>query len=78
MFAPARTPAEILGRLSAEISKLLSAPEFRAKFLVTQGIDADELTGRPPPEFAEFLKADRDNVIKVLTAAGLRPEAASK
>lgn len=73
MFAPAGTPAEIINRLNTEISRLLSNSEFRAKFLTTQGIDADEQTGRPAPEFVRFLQIDRDNIAKVLTVSGMRP-----
>ncbi len=74
MFAPARTPLEIVHRLNAEMGKLLADPQFSAKFLGTQGIDTDELTGRTVEEFAVFLKADRDNVAKILQAAGIKKQ----
>ena len=74
MFAPAKTPQDIVRRLNADMGKLLVDPQFSAKFLGTQGIDVDDLTGRSPEEFAAFLKADRDNVAKILLAAGIRKQ----
>lgn len=74
MFAPARTPQDIVRRLNSEMGKLLADPQFSAKFLGTQGIDVDDLTGRSSEEFAAFLKTDRENVAKILQAAGIKKQ----
>lgn len=74
MFAPFKTPTDIVRRLNAENAKLPADPQFSAKFVASQGIDTDELTGRSPDEFAAFLKADRENVAKVLHAAGIKKQ----
>lgn len=74
MFAPARTPAEIVHRINTEIGKLLGDLQFHAKFIASQGIDPDRLTSGSPDELVAFLKTDRENVAKVLKAAGINKQ----
>ena len=74
MFAPAKTPSEIVHRLNAEIGKLLADREFNAKFVGSQGIEPDGLTAASPEELVAFLKTDRDSIAKVLNAAGIERE----
>ena len=74
MFAPAKTPPDIVRRLNTEMGKLLADKEFTAKYLGTQGIDADELTGRSSEEFASFLRTDKENVARILHAAGIKKQ----
>jgi tripartite-type tricarboxylate transporter receptor subunit TctC len=63
MFAPARTPPEIVTRLYAETLKILRSPEIKQR-LSTLGAEPG---GMPPPEFSAFVRAEIakwGNVIK--------------
>lgn len=54
LFAPARTPAEVVARLNAEISRALSAPDT-ASYLRSRGLEPRTAT---PAEFAAVFAAD--------------------
>ena len=68
LFAPARTPPEIVARLHAETAKALAAPEVREK-LLAQGA---EPIGSSPEEFRAYIRAEIDKWGKVVRASGLR------
>lgn len=53
-FAPAGTPKPIIDKLAVEIRAALASPEIEAAF-ATAGFKVD---GRPPAEFAQFVKAE--------------------
>ena len=56
MLAPAKTPPEIVGRLNAELNKLLKQPDI-AKRLDTQGID---VVGGSPDQARVFIERQMD------------------
>jgi tripartite-type tricarboxylate transporter receptor subunit TctC len=56
LFAPAKTPRDIVARLSQEISKILKDPELRER-LLSQGA---ELVGNSPEEFGQFVRSEMD------------------
>src|SRR5204862_448082 len=56
LFAPARTPKEIVARLGQEIARILKDPELRELMLV-QGA---ELVSNSPEEFGQFVSAEMD------------------
>jgi tripartite-type tricarboxylate transporter receptor subunit TctC len=69
-LAPAGTPREAIARLSAETTKVVSAPEIRARF-DQMGV---EPVGSTPEQAARFLE---DEIVKwgrVITAANVKPE----
>jgi tripartite-type tricarboxylate transporter receptor subunit TctC len=70
LFVPGRTPPSIIGRIHAEMTKLLEAPELKAK-MSAQGIDI--WTG-PTAEFARFMREDHARWGKVIREAGIRGE----
>ncbi|HMH17018.1 MAG TPA: tripartite tricarboxylate transporter substrate binding protein [Burkholderiales bacterium] len=72
IFAPARTPKEIVDRLNAEFVKALRNPRFEEQFLKVQAFDA---VGNSPDEFVRFLKADRAHAKEVVARTGIRLEA---
>jgi tripartite-type tricarboxylate transporter receptor subunit TctC len=74
VFAPALTPKPIVARLNAEFVKALRQPRFE-EFLKAQAFDA---VGNTPEAFAEFLKADRANAMRVIARTGIRLDAAAK
>jgi tripartite-type tricarboxylate transporter receptor subunit TctC len=74
VFAPALTPKPIVARLNAEFVKALRQPRFE-EFLKAQAFDA---VGNTPEAFAEFLKADRANAMRVIARTGIRLDAVAK
>lgn len=70
VFAPARTPPEIVKRMQAEIAAVLAVPETKAR-LINMGI---EPVANTPAEFHDFLVADRDRFARMFKLTGLKPE----
>jgi tripartite-type tricarboxylate transporter receptor subunit TctC len=70
VLAPARTPRAIVELLSAEIAKVLTAPDVREK-LVSQGMEPLILN---PDQFAVMLKVETARYAKVIKAANIRVE----
>ena len=68
MFAPAKTPPEIIARLHKEAVKALAAPDVREK-LNAQGAEA---VGSTPEEFRAYISAEIDKWGKVVRASGAR------
>lgn len=71
LFAPARTPKPIIERLNTEFVKALRDPDFQKNFLKVQAYD---VVGNSPAEFAEFLKTDRAFARRVVKQTGVRPQ----
>jgi tripartite-type tricarboxylate transporter receptor subunit TctC len=67
---PAKTPAEIIAKLNAEIGAILGDPLTRARFAELGGA---AMIGSPA-EYATFLAEETEKWAKVVTAAGLKPE----
>jgi tripartite-type tricarboxylate transporter receptor subunit TctC len=70
MFVPAKTPPEIVARINAEITRILSSAEVKAK-LVPQGMD---LATGSPAELARIIRDDHAHWGKVMREAGVRAE----
>ena len=68
LFAPAKTPPEIIARLHAETAKALAAPDVREK-LIAQGA---EPIGSSPEEFRAYIRAEIEKWGKVVRASGAR------
>jgi len=68
ILAPAKTPAEIVNRLNAEVMKALASPEVREK-LQAQGA---ELLGSTPGEYAAYLKSELERWDKVIKSSGVQ------
>jgi tripartite-type tricarboxylate transporter receptor subunit TctC len=69
MFAPARTPAAIVGRLHREIDRFLQSPEGKSQFL-KGGVEAVSST---PEQLMATMKSEMATIGKVLRAAGVNP-----
>ena len=54
VFAPAGTPAAVINRLHAEISRIVKIPEMRDRFLALGA----EPVGNSPEQFAAFFRAE--------------------
>jgi tripartite-type tricarboxylate transporter receptor subunit TctC len=70
ILAPAGTPREIVNRVSAELGKILAAPEMRER-LDKLGIDA---VGSTPAEAGRFLDGEIVTWAKVINTAGIKAE----
>jgi tripartite-type tricarboxylate transporter receptor subunit TctC len=71
MFAPARTPNDIVRRINAESVKFLADTNLTAKFLQSQGVEPDETSRVSAEEFASYIKADRAAYEEAVKAAGI-------
>ena len=70
MFAPAATPAAIIGRLNDEVVRVLKKPEVKDRFF-NMGVEA---VGSSPEEFAATMKSEMARLGKMLRDAGIRDE----
>ncbi len=70
LFAPAKTPKEIVERLSREVNVILKRPEIRGQF-EKQG---SEPAGSTPGELGAFLKQQLVEWRSAARSAGLEPE----
>ncbi len=70
MVAPAKTPADIIGRVHAEIVLTLKDPGVQER-IEKLGFEA---VGNSPAEFLAFVKAEDAKLSKVIKAAGMKPQ----
>ena len=70
LFAPASTPADIVGRLNAEVVKIVNNPDMRAFFQAQGG----EATAGPPEQLAALLRRELAKWANVVKTAGIRAD----
>src|SRR5262245_8713723 len=70
LFVPARTPAEIVNRIHADVVKVVNGPDLKSK-LAAQGIMIET---NSPAELARYIKEDSARWGKVIKEAGIRGE----
>ena len=68
IFAPAGTPADIVAKLNAEITRIMQLPEIQSR-LANEGA---KFTPNTPAEFGAFQKREIAKWAKVIKEAGLR------
>lgn len=68
LYAPARTPAEVVQRMSQEVSEVLKADTVRTR-LAEQSIFVQ---GGTPQAFAQFIERDRAQVLDILKVLSLQ------
>jgi tripartite-type tricarboxylate transporter receptor subunit TctC len=67
-FAPGGTPAAIVARLSAEISKAVRSPDISQKIIADDSVPV----GNTPAEFEQYVRADYERVGKIVKAVGIK------
>jgi tripartite-type tricarboxylate transporter receptor subunit TctC len=70
ILAPARTPKDLLAKLSAEITRVLQLPDVKEKLLAL-GADPAPTT---PEEFDAHVRAEVAKFRKIVQDAGIKPE----
>ncbi|MEO7403038.1 MAG: tripartite tricarboxylate transporter substrate binding protein [Burkholderiales bacterium] len=70
MFAPAKTPREIVMRLNAEVNKALQLADIRDK-MRSQNLD---IQGGPPEDLARVVASDFVRWGKVIRDVGIKPD----
>jgi len=65
LFAPRGTPQKIVGKISADVSRIVRTPETRERFA---GLGA-ESEGTTPAEFSKYFRGDVEKWAKVVKAA---------
>jgi len=68
VFAPAKTPKEIVNYLHTEIAKAVNTPEIRERF---ESLGATPIEMLSTPAFAAYVKTERDRWGKAFQASGL-------
>ena len=71
IFAPAKTPPEILAYYAQEIARIAARPDFRERF---ERVGLDLATGSTPASFAEFVRKEIALWSRQIKAAGILPE----
>ena len=70
VFAPARTPKDIIVVLNREVAKALASADIKERF-ATLGFAP---VGSSPEEFSALVKSDMEKWSKVIRAANLKPD----
>ena len=68
IVAPAGTPRDVVGKLNAEVGRIVTTPEMRAN-LGKQGADVRTNT---PDEFAAFIRSEKTKWAKVVKDANVK------
>jgi tripartite-type tricarboxylate transporter receptor subunit TctC len=71
LFAPAKTPPDVVGRLHAAVLKVLSTDSMKAD-IARDGMDI--VVDQSPEEFRKVLAADIEKWGRVIKAAGIPPQ----
>lgn len=70
IWAPAGTPAELVGKLAKDIARALAAPDLRDQF-TKFGSEPMSMT---PAEFERFVRSEIDDSTRIVKAAGIKPQ----
>lgn len=70
ILAPAGTPRDVIGKVNAEIKRIMVLPEIQSR-LEARGV---EYLGSTPEELGTFMRNETARWTKVLLDAGIKPE----
>jgi tripartite-type tricarboxylate transporter receptor subunit TctC len=68
LYAPARTPQQLIAELAATAARILREPQTREK-LMAQGV---EPVGNSPTEFGAFIRAERERYSRIAKQRNIR------
>lgn len=71
IFAPAKTPPDIIRFYSAEVARVTASPDFKEKF---EKVGLDLVQNDTPAAFSEFVKKEIASWTRLIQAAGIQPE----
>ncbi len=71
MFAPARTPAAILGKIQKATAAILEQPDFKARYVDGPGYTGK---GQSPEAFARFVAEDMAYKKRLISVTGIKAE----
>jgi tripartite-type tricarboxylate transporter receptor subunit TctC len=67
---PAKTPPEIVNRMSTEVARAVHSPDVKAK-LIQQGVES---IGTTPQQFASFMQSEIARYGKIIRESGAKPD----
>ncbi len=70
LWGPAGMPADVVGKINADVNRALSTPELRSQ-LSNLGTLPMQMTA---PQFAEFVRKEIEESQRILKAAGIKPQ----
>lgn len=70
LFAPVKTPAVLLGKVSEDLAKVVRMPDIQERFS-TLGIEA---VGNSPQQFDRFFRAEVEKWARVVKATGIQAD----
>ena len=70
VWAPAGTPPDIVAKISGDVRRAIADPGVREK-LASLGNDPMDM---PPDEFARFVRSEIEDYLRVVKAAGIKPQ----
>lgn len=70
LWAPARTPPDVVDRIAKDVARSIAAPDVRER-LTTSGTEPLSMTQN---EFARFVRSETENAARVVKAAGIKAE----
>jgi tripartite-type tricarboxylate transporter receptor subunit TctC len=68
LFAPAGTPPAIVAKWNADVTKILTAPDVRARFVA----DGAEPAPNTPEQFAQFIASELTKYARIVKASGAK------
>ena len=69
LLSTAGAPKEIIGKLNAEVTRILNEADFKEQRLVKQGIEA---VGNTPEEFAALMRSETAKWARVISESGTK------
>ena len=64
---PGGTPKDIIGKINAEVARILSSPAIRERL----GSEGAIVVGSTPEQFAAFLGQEMEKFAKIVKASGM-------
>ena len=70
LWGPAGLPPGVVGKISKDVARVLSAPDVREQFQKLAG----EPVSMAPSKFSNFVRSEIESATKIAKAAGIKPQ----